>query len=183
MHSRILGIIGAILLIVGIFCPIVSVFGFNLSYFDSFRMNSGAVDGLIIAGLGVISLVIALLNKTRILIATGIIALGVMAIDFFNFKSKMSEASSTGNSELSSALANAVQLQWGWAVLLLGALLLIVAGILKKSASAPATGYGAQPPGYGVPPPGYNPAQPGYGAPPQGYTPGPGQPPTPPYNR
>lgn len=171
MNSRILGIIGAILLIVGIFCPIVSILGINLSYFDSFRMESGAVDGLIIAGLGVISLVIALLNKTRILIVTGLLALGVMAIDFFNFKSKMSEASSSANPELSSTLSNLVQLQWGWAVLLLGALLLIVAGILKKKVAAPPMAYGAPPPGYGAPPP-----------PPAGYNQGPGQPP-PPYNQ
>jgi hypothetical protein len=163
MNSRLLGIIGAILLIVGIFCPIVSLFGISISYFDSFRMNSGAIDGFIIAGLGVISLIIALLNKNRILIVTGILALGVMAIDFFNFKSKMSAASSVADSELSTTLANAVQLQWGWIVLVLGGLLLIVAGIIKKSVPVAA-------PGYGMPPP----------PPPPGYTPGP---PPPPYNR
>lgn len=162
MNSRILGIIGAVLLIIGIFLPIVSVFGISLSYFDSFRMSSGAVDGLIICGLGVVSLIIALLNKTRILIITGILALGVMAIDFFSFKSKMSEASSTTNTELSSALADAIQLKWGWVVLVLGALLLIAAGLMRKAVPAPATGYAP------APPPGYNPGQP---------------PPPPPYNR
>ena len=159
MNSRILGIIGAILLIVGIFVPIVSVFGISVSYFDSFRMSSGAVDGLIIAGLGLISLILAALNKTRILIATGILALCVMAIDFFSFKSKMSEAASAASSP---EMANLMQLQWGWGVLLLGALLLIVAGIMKKSGPAPVPSYGTPPP------PPYNPGQP---------------PPPPPYNR
>jgi hypothetical protein len=165
MNSRILGIIGAILLIVGIFCPIVSIFGINLSYFRIFRMESGGSDGLIIGGLGVIALVIALLNKTRLLIVPGVLALGLLALDFFRFKAQMSEATpSVDNMNPGSSLSSVIQLQWGWGVLLFGALLLLLAGIIKKSFAARAVGYGAAPP------------------PPSGYNPGPGQPP-PPLNR
>jgi hypothetical protein len=161
MNSRILGIIGAVLIIVGLFMPIVSIFGINISYFDSIKSGSGP-DGFIFLGLGVISLILALINKTRLLIATGILTLGYVALSFIGYKSKMNEATSGVNSELSAQFSGLIQLQWGWAVLVLGGLLLLVAGIMKKSGPAPIPTYGAPPP-------------------PTGYAPGPGQPP--PYNR
>jgi hypothetical protein len=162
MNSRILGIIGSVLIIVGIFMPIVSIFGININYFDSIKSGSGP-DGFIFLGLGVISLILALINKTRLLIATGILTLGYVALSFIGYKSKMNEATSGANSELSSQLSGLIQLQWGWAVLVLGGILLVVAGIMKKSGADPIPTYGAPPP------------------PPGGYAPGPGQPP--PYNR
>jgi hypothetical protein len=162
MNSRILGIIGAVLIIVGLFMPIVSIFGINISYFESIKSGSGP-DGFIFLGLGVISLILALINKTRLLIATGILTLGYVALSFIGYKSKMSEATSSANSELSSQLSGLIHLQWGWAVLVLGGILLLVAGIMKKSGPDPIPAYGAPPP------------------PPPGYSPGPGQPP--PYNR
>jgi hypothetical protein len=163
MNNRILGVIGAVMIIIGIFCPIVSVLGINVSYFDSIKSTSGP-DGFIFLGLGVISLILALINKTRLLLATGILTLGYIALSYIGYKSKMNEAMSGANSQLSSQLDNLIQLQWGWAVLVLGGILLIVAGIMKKSGPMPVSGYGAPPP-------------------PPGYAPGPGQPPTPPYNR
>jgi hypothetical protein len=160
MNTRLLGIIGAVLVIVGIFCPLVhvSLSGVDIttSYFSTLTTGAG-IDGAIVAGLGVISLIIALINLNRILIATGILTLGVVALDFFNFKSKMAELSTLSGD---ASFASGVSLQWGWIVLVLGGLVLIVAGIMKKSAPAPAMSYGAPPPGY---------------------PPGPGQPP--PYNR
>jgi Ca2+/Na+ antiporter len=161
--NRILGIIGAVLIIIGLFCPIVSVFGINISYFDSIKTTSGP-DGFIFLGLGVISLVLALLNKTRLLIATGVLTLGYVALSYFSYKSRMSEAMSGANSEINSQLGTLVQLQWGWAVLVLGGILLLVAGIMKKTGPLPVSTYGAPPP---PPPPGY----------------APGPPPPPPYNR
>lgn len=148
MNSRILGIIGSVLVIAGIFCPLVnvSILGVthSTSYLDSFR-GGGGIDGIIIAGLGVISLVLAALNKTRILIATGILTLCLLALDYFTFKSKMSELSSL-NEEMAATISSGTTLQWGWGVLLLGALLLIVAGIMKKSGPAPVPAYGTPPP-------------------------------------
>lgn len=150
MNTRILGIIGAVLVIAGVFCPLVSVSLLGetntTSYFSTLRDGAG-IDGMIVGGLGVISLIIALINKNRILIATGILILGVVALDFFNFKSKMSELASQSG-EMATTITNAFSLQWGWVVLILGGLLLIVAGIMKKSAPAPAVGYNAPPPGF-----------------------------------
>lgn len=163
MNSRILGIIGAVLLILGLFVPIVSIFGINISYFESIKSASGP-DGFIFLGLGVISLLLALINKTRLLIATGILTLGYVALSFIGYKSKMSEATSGADSQLNTQLGELIQLQWGWAVLVLGGILLLVAGIMKKSGPPPVATYGAPPP------------------PPPGYAPGPGQPP-PPYGR
>lgn len=162
MNSRVLGIIGSVLIIFGLFVPIVSIFGINISYFDSIKSAAGA-DGFVFLGLGVLSLIIALINKTRLLIGTGILTLGYIALAFIGFKSRMTEATSGAASELTSQLTGLIQLQWGWAVLVLGGLLLLVAGIMKKSGPPPIAYYGAPPP-------------------PPGYAPGPGQPP-PPYGR
>jgi hypothetical protein len=165
MNSRILGIIGALLVLVGIFCPLVNFSildtTHSVSYLDSFR-GGGGIDGIIIAGLGVISLILAALNKTRVLIATGILTLCLLALDYFNFQSKMSELSSL-NEKVAATITSGTSLQWGWVVLVLGALLLLAAGLMKKAVPPPATGYA--PP---LPPQGYNPGQP---------------PPPPPYNR
>ena len=128
-----------------------------MSYFDSIQAGSGYNDGYIICGLGIISLIISLINKNRILIVTGLLTLGLVALALIGFKSKISEASSAGSDVDISKL---VQLQWGWAVLILGGVLLLVAGIMKKSVPAPPMSYGAPPPGYppgpGQPPPPYN---------------------------
>ncbi len=162
MNSRILGIIGSVLIIIGIFMPIVSIFGINITYFDSIKSGSGP-DGFIFLGLGVVSLILALINKTRLLIATGILTLGYVALSFIGYKSKMNEATSGVDSQINAQLGNIIQLQWGWALFVLGGILLIVAGIMKKSGSDAIPTYGAPPP------------------PPSGYAPGSGQPP--PYNR
>ncbi|HEX8000494.1 MAG TPA: hypothetical protein VF528_19075 [Pyrinomonadaceae bacterium] len=151
MNSRILGITGSVLIIFSIFLPRVSIFGINISYFDSIKSGSGP-EGFIFLGLGVISLILALLNKTRLLIATGILTLGYLTVCFIDYKLTMKEVTRDVSTELTSQLDGLVRLQWGWAMLALGGLLLVVAGIMKKSMPSTVPAYGAPPP---PPPPDY----------------------------
>lgn len=133
--KQVLGLIGSIILFIGVFTPIVSVpiMG-NMNYFQN-----GKGDGTIIIGLAVISLILTLSKKYKGLWLTGLGSLGVMAFTFINFQMKMSEAKSQIEIELAGnpfrGLADlamqSVQLQWGWALLIVGAALVITTAAIK----------------------------------------------------
>lgn len=146
MNNRILGLIGSALLILGIFLPIVSVMGLiNFSYFDLIRLDTGTFfTGIILLLLGIGSLLLSLKNMYKALIATGVVSLALLAFDFFRIKSAMSEGASTGGGT-GAQMAEAASIGWGLYIMLIAAILLIVAGVMKSSAP---TG-----PAYGAPPP------------------------------
>lgn len=133
--KQLLGLIGSIVLFIGVFTPIVSVpiMG-NMNYFQN-----GEGDGTIVLVLAVISLILVLAKKYKGLWFTGIGCLGVMLLTFINFQSKMSQAKADMESELAGnpfrGLADmalqSVQLQWGWALLIVGAALVIASAALK----------------------------------------------------
>lgn len=123
-QAKILGVFGSVLLLLGVFMPIVSVpiMG-NMNYFQN-----GKGDGVAIIVLSIASLLCTLSNKYRGLWFTGTGALVVMGITFYNFQSKMAETKSAMEYELAGnpfrSLADvalqSVQIQWGWAILLVG---------------------------------------------------------------
>ncbi len=152
MNNKILGIAGGALLIIGIFLPIVSLMGFGISYFDGIKADPAKViTGIGVLVMGIIGLVFALTGKFRLLILPGIVALGLLILDFFRLKSSFSGA---GDADMPPELASAVSIGWGMYVMILGAILLIVAGVMKNTAPAINPGWGAPPP-----PPPYPPAR------------------------
>lgn len=132
-----LGIIGSIILFVGVFTPIVSIpiLG-NMNYFQN-----GKGDGTVVLIFAGISLVLALAKKYKGLWFTGIGSLGIMLFTFINFQIGMSQVKNQMESELAGnpfrGLADiamqTVQLQWGWAILVVGAGLIIAAAALKNN--------------------------------------------------
>jgi len=136
--KQLLGLIGSIVLFIGVFTPIVSVpiMG-NMNYFQN-----GKGDGTIVLILAVVSLVLVLANKYKGLWCTGVGSLGVMLFTFINFQSKMSQVKADMESELAGnpfrGLADmamqSVQLQWGWALLIVGAALVIASAAIKDEA-------------------------------------------------
>lgn len=145
MNNRILGIIGAALLVIGIFLPIVSVMGLiSISYFDAIKASPAqAWSGLLLLLLGIISLFMAVTNKFKILIATGAFALILLIVDFFRLKNALSNTPAEAG-ELADQIASSVSIGWAFYVMAIGAVLLIVAGVMKS----PGGGYGAPPPSY-----------------------------------
>lgn len=137
--KQVLGLIGSIILFIGVFTPIVSVpiMG-NMNYFQN-----GEGDGTIVLVLAVISLILVLAKKYKGLWFTGIGSLGVMLFTFINFQSEMSQAKADMESELAGnpfrGLADmamqSVQLQWGWALLIVGAALVIASAAMKEEVS------------------------------------------------
>ncbi len=155
MDSRILGIVGGVLLLIGVFCPLVGVDFLGQSMTVSY-IGSGNTswEGLLMILLGIAGIALAVLRKYKLLLIPGILALAIIAYDYFSFKAKMSEMLSAAGSR-STELENAVSMKWGWIVLILGALALLAAGAMGRNAPVPAGNWGAPPP----PPPPYTPGR------------------------
>lgn len=94
--------------------------------------------------LAVTSLVLALTKNHKWMWITGISSLGAILFTFIDFQSRMSEI----KSELDSTLAGnpfrgiadmalqSVQLQWGWALLVIGSGLIVASAALKETSAA-----------------------------------------------
>jgi len=134
--KQLLGIIGSTVLFVGVFTPLVSlpIVG-NMNYFQN-----GQGDGAFVLILAVISLVLALTKRYRWLWATGLLSLALMAYTFVTVQTRLSEAQAKMKSELegnpfagiADVAMQSVQLQWGWAVLVVGAALIIAAAAVRE---------------------------------------------------
>ncbi|HEY0375520.1 MAG TPA: hypothetical protein VGC87_01025 [Pyrinomonadaceae bacterium] len=168
MNNRILGIVGSVLLIVGIFLPVVSgpsvnpnatsaadAFGdtVSYSYFSTLTSGGGFSLGILCAVLGLVSLALIFTRKYKLLVATGGLALAILALDFFVSRSKLGEIPA----EMMTAMGDkAPGFVWvGWLVLALGAILVLLAGIMKNNEPAPGAAWGSAPP----PPPPYTPGR------------------------
>ncbi len=136
-----LGLTGAILLIVGSFTPIAKItYTGDLIYF-----LNGQGDRMIVLGFGIISLLAVLLKKYNLLIFTGPASAVIIAFTFFNLQNSIREMHTLlnqnlqGNSfkESAETMINSVQIEWGFAVLVLGAVLLIIAAFLKNKTALP----------------------------------------------
>jgi len=135
---QLLGIIGSAILFIGVFMPIVKlpVVG-EMNYF-----HNGRGDGVIILALAVTSFVFVLIRWYRQLWITSLSSAAVLAFPFFNFQSKMSQATRQMETELkdnpfrglADLAVQSVQLQWGWAVLVIGIAFLIVVAAMKDTA-------------------------------------------------
>jgi len=137
MNTRqLLGLIGSIVLFVGVFTPVVSapIVG-NMNYFQN-----GKGDGAIILVFACCSLALVLAKKYRLLWVTGLGSMAVMAFSFINFQMKMSDVKAKMETDLAGnpfrGLADmalqSVQIQWGWALLIVGAGLVIASASVRE---------------------------------------------------
>jgi hypothetical protein len=139
VKKQVLGLIGSIILFLGVFMPIISVpiIG-NINYFQN-----GKGDGTIIIILAAVSLILVLSKKYKGLWFTGFGSLAVLVFTFINFQTRMSRArfelqlelADNPFASLGELALQSVQLQWGWAVLIVGAALLIAAVAIKEEMS------------------------------------------------
>ena len=135
-----IAIVGAILLFLGVFAPIFSVplLG-TINYFQN-----GKGDGVIVLVLAIVSVALALVKLYKGLLLTGGGTIAILVFTLFNFQSKMSDLRSSMEKELAGnpfagfgqAALNSIQLQWGWAVLFVGACLVITAGLMRAELSS-----------------------------------------------
>ena len=135
---KIIGLIGAALLVIGAFCPILKVpFLGTISYFGT----SGGYDGMYIIILAVLSLALILYDKSyRMLWITGGIPIAMVVYTVITFQSKVNEVKAQIDTELKNNLfkgvidmmIQSVQLQFGIAVIGIAAVMLIVAACMKR---------------------------------------------------
>jgi hypothetical protein len=129
--KQLMGLIGSLLLLLGVFCPLVTVpIAGSMNYFQN-----GEGDGIVIILLALASIGLVLTNNFKPLWITGLSSLGMMAFTFFNFHSKLNQITQQLNKQLarnpfkglSDAAIQSIQLQWGWALMLIGVILILMA--------------------------------------------------------
>ncbi len=133
--KQFLGIIGASLLFLGVFAPIISypVIG-SLNTFQHTQW-----EGPLILILAVISLFLSLTGRYNRLWFTGFSGLGIVAVTFITIQFRLVALQEKMAGRLAGhpfrGLADqamqSIQIRWGWALLVVGALLLIASAALK----------------------------------------------------
>ena len=129
--KQVLGFIGSIILFIGVFTPIVSVpIVGNINYFQN-----GQGDGIFLIILAAISFILSITKKYKGLWFTGVISLLMLISVLISFQTKIAEMKSQINTELAGnpfkflgdIAVQSVQIQWGWALLFIGSVLIITA--------------------------------------------------------
>jgi hypothetical protein len=121
MTSRNVAVAGALLLFAGAFAPIASlpVVG------DVSFLTYGKSVALFVLAMALLGSALAYAGHMRLVLWPGLGALAMLGFKFYR---------------LQSGVDGAAQVQWGWAVLLLGALLMIWAGVAARRQLAEAPG-------------------------------------------
>lgn len=134
-RQQLVGLVGGVVLLLGIFLPIVSMpIAGSISLF-----SSGRVDGYVLLGLTIISLILAFINNLKPLRITGGISLLIVVIDFIYLLYKLNSIKGDMSDRLkgnpfggmAEAMMSTVQIQYGWVFLFIGSLLLVYAAFAK----------------------------------------------------
>ena len=137
MNTKLLlGVLGSSILFIGVFMPIISipVVG-NRNYFQN-----GRGDGAIVLLLAVLSIGLVISKRYKALWGTGLASLSVMSFSFFNVWSIMSQDSTELQSKfmadpfegLAELAMQSAQLEWGWAVLMIGVVSVLTSAFFKE---------------------------------------------------
>ncbi len=136
----VLAVIGGLLLGLGVFLPIINIpMAGAVNYF-----NNGSGDGVVVLVVALVSLGLAVRRHFHWLWTAGIGTVLFLAGTLIRLEEKLIEARHSLDIEMAGnpfkgmaeLAANAIQIQWGWAVLFLGAGCLIAAAAMRKSRAA-----------------------------------------------
>jgi hypothetical protein len=138
-RKSVLGLLGSIILLIGVFTPIINapIIG-SLNYFQN-----GKGIGVVVSALAIISFVLTLLKLYKWLGLTGIISIAITTYTFISLQIILSKFSSQINQELEDnpfkvlgeLSIQSIQLQWGWLLLVVGAGLLIASAVIEFKGS------------------------------------------------
>lgn len=134
-NGRTLGLIGSVLLLAGLFLPL-----FSLPLLGAVTYYANAqTQALIVGALALASAALAAAGHVRWLLATGLGAFGVMAATYMRSRAALERMREDLGGEglrgeilraLADRAADSVTVGWGWAVLILGAGMVTLAGLL-----------------------------------------------------
>lgn len=112
--TQILGLTGSAILFIGVFMPAISIpFAGSLNYFQIFRNLAFSI--LFLASASAVCAIYKV--HKEIFWITGLISLGILILSFISLKF--------------AGLGETFYLKWGWAFLVVGAALIIVAAAIK----------------------------------------------------
>jgi len=133
-RKLLLALLGSSLLLVGAFSPIIKIpVKGDMNYF-----KIGIGYGIVIILLAVGSAAAALFRKHKWLLMTGSIACSLLLITFIFYQIKKYQLSRKVLVKVASAVVGFVHLQWGWLVLIAGAMLIVAAGAVKEKSTGKA---------------------------------------------
>ncbi len=138
VKKQILGIIGAIFLLVGVFAPMVKIpLAGTISFFENNKFT-----GILIVILALVSLFFVFIRRFRILWLSGILTLAVMGYTAWEAQKPLSSIKSKTSKILGEKLTNKitdkitdkamdyVHIQWGLIFLILGLILIFISAAL-----------------------------------------------------
>ena len=130
-QKQLFGYVASAALALGTFLPAVSmpIVG-SITYF-----NNGKGDGMFVLIAAVVAVVLVAVNKFKFLLIPALAAFAITAYDLVNFMIKIDEMKSSMEGNIFAGLADTVQLQFGWFVIILAeaALVLIALGVLPRT--------------------------------------------------
>jgi hypothetical protein len=135
-YSKICGISGSLLLVIGVFCPVISApFVGDINMFQY-----GESDGFAILILALLSVGFILTNETKNLWYSAIGSLIMIAVTFYQFKSKLGPILAAMNTDLAGTPFHGfadgpmqtVTMQWGWGVLIIGCGLILATACYRS---------------------------------------------------
>jgi hypothetical protein len=137
MNSKIITLAGAVLLIVGLFLPVASVFGVSVNLMSP-PEGGVSIDAIVLIACGVLGGLLALVNQAKWAVIPGIGALGLIAFDYFRLSNGLSGASGELSAEQAQMVSQLASINYlGWGVMGVGALVLLVGGAMGWKKSAP----------------------------------------------
>ena len=135
-NKQILGIVGAVLLIAGVFLPLVKIpiLG-GVSFYDN-----NQAEAIIVIALAVISMVFIVAKRYSLLGFSNIAMIAVMSSAGIQIARRTMSAKSTAQKIIGEKLTDKitnkamehVHVQWGVAILILGLILIILCAILRR---------------------------------------------------
>ena len=146
-HYKIIVIVGAVLLAIGVFLPLVRapLVG-SVNY-----IASGEYRGVAMFALAVVALILALVDLTKHAVWPGIASIGVVAFSYYKvqtfvegFEDRFGDGVVRRFVEKAT---NTIQMEWGWVALVLGATLILTGGALAWLQPVAKSDAGASGPG------------------------------------
>jgi hypothetical protein len=132
-NSKLVALAGAAAVVIGVFSPLISIPFFGAISYASQKQGEGFV---MIGGAVVAALLCYLLNFFWPAVATGILVLIDVTITLINLHN-ISATMGDSSNPLVKAFANTVSPSWGFALLLIGGILLIASACLKEKSLGP----------------------------------------------